>query len=138
MEIVELGAKLLSEQLGLQVDPDTVATALSGLLGDGQGGIDLAGLVSKMTQSGQLGSLVSSWLGDGANGAISAESLMGLLGENNLTQFAGSVGTDTSSAAQGLAEVLPQMMDQASSGGSLLDAAGGLDGLMGAAKSFLS
>jgi hypothetical protein len=36
-----------------------------------------------------------------------------------------------------MADVLPQLMDKASSGGSLLDSAGGLGSLMGAAQSFL-
>ncbi len=36
MEIVEFGAALLSEKLGLNVDKDTVSAALSQLLGDGQ------------------------------------------------------------------------------------------------------
>jgi len=138
MEIIELGAKLLNENLGLQVDPNTIANALSSLLGDGQGNLDLAGLVSRMTQNGQLGALVSSWLGDGANSAISAENLTGLLGEGGIADFANSIGTDPGSAAQGLADVIPQMMDKASSGGSLLESAGGLGGLMDAAKSFLS
>ncbi|MEH6587492.1 MAG: YidB family protein [Halioglobus sp.] len=138
MDIVKIGAQLLSDKLGLQLDSSTVETALSGLLGDGQGGIDLAGLAGKMASSGELGSIVSSWLGDGGNGAISADSLLGLLGDSKVSDFASSLGTDTGTAAAGLADVLPQMMDQASSGGSLLDAAGGLGGLMGAAKSFLS
>jgi hypothetical protein len=34
--------------------------------------------------------------------------------------------------------MLPQLVDKASSGGNLLESAGGLDGLLGAAKSFLS
>lgn len=138
MDIVKIGSQLLSEKLGLQLDSSTVESALSGLLGDGQGGIDLAGLASKMASSGELGNIVSSWLGDGGNGAISADSLLGLLGDSKVSDFASSLGTDTDTAAAGLADVLPQMMDQASSGGSLLDAAGGLGGLMGAAKSFLS
>lgn len=138
MDIMALGTKLLSENLGVDVDPNTVNTALSGLLGDGQGGLDLAGLVSKMTESGDLGSLVNSWLGDGANSAISAESLQGLLGEGGVANFANAVGMDPESAAQGLANALPQLMDQSSSGGSLLESAGGLGGLMDAAKSFLS
>ena len=138
MDIMELGSKLLNDNMGLNVDPETMQSAISGLLGDGQGGVDLAGLVGKMTQNGDLGALVNSWLGDGANSAISAESVQGLLGEDALANFASAIGADTGSATQGLTDALPQMMDQASSGGSLLDAAGGLGGLMNAAKSFLS
>jgi uncharacterized protein YidB (DUF937 family) len=138
MEIVQLGAQLLSDKLGVQIDTATVASALTRLLGDEQGNIDLAGLASRMASSGELSSVLSSWLGDGANGAISADSILGLLGESQVADFASRVGTDTGSAAAGLADVIPQLMDNASSGGSLLDAAGGLGGLMGAAKSFLS
>lgn len=138
MDILAMGAKLLSEKLGVTIDPETMQSALSGLLGDGQGNLDLAGLASKMATSGDLGSVVSSWLGDGGNSAISADGIMSLLGESKVSEFAGKVGTDAGSAASGLADVLPQLMDNASSGGSLLEAAGGLDGLMGAAKSFLS
>ncbi|MEH6589559.1 MAG: YidB family protein [Halioglobus sp.] len=138
MDILQLGAQLLSEKLGLQLDSDTVISALSKLLGDGSGSVDFASLAGKMASSGELGSIVSSWLGDGSNSSISADSIMGLLGEGKVSDFASQLGTDGNTAAAGLADVLPQMMDKASSGGNLLEAAGGLGGLMGAAKSFLS
>lgn len=137
MDLIQLGAQLLSEKLGLQVDSNTVSSALANLLGDGQGNVDLAGLASKMASSGQLGSIVSSWLGDGANSSISADSILSLLGEGNVSNFASQVGTDSGSAAAGLADVLPQIMDEASSGGSLLESVGGLGGLIGAASSLL-
>lgn len=137
MDLIQLATQLISDKLGLQVDDATVASALSSLLGDGGGNIDLAGLAGKMASSGGLGSIVQSWLGDGANAGISAADVLGLLGEGEVANFASRVGTDTGTAASGLADVLPQLVDQASSGGSLLESAGGLGGLMGAAKSFL-
>ncbi|MGB1141497.1 MAG: YidB family protein [Halioglobus sp.] len=137
MDLIQLATQLITDKLGLQVDQSTVSNALSSLLGDGSGNIDLAGLAGKMTASGGLGSIVESWLGDGANAGISAGDILGLLGEGQVADFASQVGTDTDSAASGLASVLPELMDKASSGGSLLDAAGGLGGLMGAASSFL-
>ncbi len=138
MDIAQLGAQLLSEKLGLNVNQETIAQALSSLLGDGQGGIDLAGLAGKLASSGELGNIVKSWLGDGANANISADSILGVLGEQPVSDFASRIGTDTGTAAAGLSDVIPQLMDKASSGGSLLESAGGLGGLMGAAKSFLS
>ena len=138
MELNDLCAQLLSEKLGLQVDSEAVGSAMGSLLGDAQGNVDLAGLASKMASSGELGNIVSSWLGDGANSAISPDSIKELLGEGQISDFASQLGTDTNGAAAGLAEILPQIMDKSSSGGSLLDSAGGLGGLMGAAKSFLS
>ena len=136
MDLVQLGTKLLSENLGLELDGDTASSALSSLLGDGKGNIDVAALAGKMASSGELGGLLSSWLGDGSNAAISADSSKGLLGDANVAAFAGKLGTDPGTAATGLADVLPQLMDKASSGGSLLESAGGLGGLMGAASSF--
>jgi uncharacterized protein YidB (DUF937 family) len=138
MDILAMGTQLLKDNLGVDVDPNTLSSALSSLMGDGQGNVDLAGLAAKMGQSGELGALVNSWLGDGANASISADSLKSLLGESGVTNFANAIGTDPNTAAQGLADAVPQMMDKASSGGSLLDSVGGLSGLMGAAKSLLS
>ena len=137
MDIMQLGTQLLSDKLGLQLDSSTVSSALTGLLGGSGGNIDFAGLATKMASSGELGNIVSSWLGDGANSSISAEGILGMFGNSNVADFASKLGTDTETAAGGLADVLPQLMDKASSGGSLLDSVGGLGGLMGAAKSFL-
>lgn len=137
MDLISKGAELLSQRLGLNLDANTVQSALTQLLGDGSGKIDFAGLATRMASSGELGAVLNSWLGDGSNASISAESIMGLLGRSEVSDFASRLGTNTEAAAGGLADVLPQLMDKASSGGSLLESAGGLGGLMGAAKSFL-
>lgn len=137
MDLMAIGTKILSEKMGSQANSGDISSALSGLLGDGQGSMDFAGLASKMASSGELGNVLSSWLGDGANSAISAESLLSLLGESNIADFASKLGTDSSTAASGLADAIPQMMDKGSSGGSLLDSVGGVGGLMNMAKSFL-
>jgi len=138
MDVLQLGVQLMSEKLGTQIDVDTASTALSSLLGDGQGGIELAGITGRMASTGDFGDILGSWLGDGANSPISAESVQTLLGSEQLSVFASQIGTDSGSAAAGLAELLPQLIDKSSAGGSLLEAAGGVDGLLGAAKSFLS
>lgn len=135
MNIIEMGASLLSQKLGIDIDPNAVASALNGLLANSQGELDLAGLAGKMASSGDLSAIVGSWLGDGANAPISAESLASIFGSDKIAGFASQLGIDSSTAANGLAEVLPQMMDKASSGGSLLNMVGGADGLLGAAKS---
>ncbi|MFK7977914.1 MAG: YidB family protein [Halioglobus sp.] len=137
MDLMELGAQLLSDKMGGQADSSAITSALSGLLGDSQGNIDLQGLAGKMAENGDLGDILGSWLGDGANSAISAESITALFGNDKLAQFASALGADSGDAAGGLAEALPQIMDKASSGGSLLDSLGGAGGLLDAAKSFL-
>ena len=138
MDLTQLASQLLSDKLGLNIDQATINSALSSLLGDGSGNIDFAGLAGRMASSGELGTILNSWLGDGANASISPDSIMGLLGQDKVDDFASQIGTSSGEAASGLADVLPQVMDKASSGGSLLEQAGGIGGLMGAAKSFLS
>ena len=138
MDLVDMGARMLSDKLGLEVDTATISKALIQLLGDGQGNIDLAGLAGRMAQGGGLESVLGTWLNDGANAPVSSDSILDMLGQGDVSEFASSLGTDTGTAAQGLSEVLPQLMDKASSGGSLLQAAGGMGGLMGAAGSFFS
>ena len=137
MDLMKLGTQLLSDKLGSSVDGDSLTSALSGLLGGSDGNIDVAGLASKMSANGDLGNVLSSWLGDGDNSPISAGKITDLLGDSNISDFASKLGLDNSTAASGLAEALPQLMDKASSGGSLLDSVGGVEGLLGAAKSFL-
>ncbi|MEM6545003.1 MAG: YidB family protein [Pseudomonadota bacterium] len=136
MNIIEMGVSLLSEKLGLDLDPNAVAPALNGLLANDSGELDLAGLASKMASSGNLSAVIGSWLGDGANDAISPESIMSLFGGDKLGAFAQQLGVSSDEAASGLAATLPEMIDKASSGGSLLDLAGGAGGLLGAASSF--
>ena len=91
-----------------------------------------------MASSGELSNVLSSWLGDGANQAISADTISSLFSSDQLAAFAEKAGVDASSAASGLADVIPEIMDKSSSGGSLLDMAGGAEGLLGAAKSLFS
>ncbi|MEM6604717.1 MAG: YidB family protein, partial [Pseudomonadota bacterium] len=134
MNIVEMGASILSEKLGVDLDPNAIAPALNSLLANDSGELDLAGLAGKMASSGNLGSVISSWLGDGANDAISAESIGSLFGDK-LGPFAQQLGVSSDDAASGLASALPEIMDKSSSGGSLLEMAGGASGLLSAASS---
>ncbi len=139
MDLMELGAQLLTDTLGVSVEPQTLRNALDGLMGDGQGQLDIEGLISKFSGGGDIAGLLGSWLGDGANQALSADTVGQLFGQENLSQFAGKVGVSSEEAAGGLAEVIPQLIDQASSGGALLEqfAGGSAGGLLGAAKSLL-
>lgn len=137
MDLMELGAQLLSDKMGGQADNSAITSALSGLLGDSDGNLNLQALASKMSENGELGDILGSWLGDGDNSPISAQGIMDLFGESKLSDIASQLGANTGDVAGGLAEALPQIMDKASSGGNLLDAFGGAGGLLDAAKSFL-
>jgi len=137
MDIMKIGAQLLASKLGGNADSNAVQSAIGGLLGgSSEGGIDLGSIVSNL-QEGGLSNIAESWLGDGDNEEISTEQVEGLFGSEKIQEIASQLGTDQGDLLSGLKDALPQMVDQSSSGGSLLDSVGGIGGLAGLASKFL-
>jgi uncharacterized protein YidB (DUF937 family) len=137
MDLMKLGAQMLLSKMAGGNDNNAMS-ALSSLLGDGKGGLDLGSLVGRMQNGGtDLAGLAASWLGNGKNQAIDINQLRHLLGNEKISQFARQLGTDEDTALNGLSDALPNMVDKASPNGSLLDSFGGVGGLMGMASKFL-
>ncbi len=140
MDLLQLGASLLRNKLGEGVDSNNLISALTGLLGDGEGGgLDLGGLVSRMMGDETAASftdMVQSWLGDGENSPISIDQVKELFGGEKVAAFASALGTDEDAAAETIADTIPDLVDKSSSGGSLLDSLGGLEGVVNMAKKF--
>lgn len=143
MDLVKLGTQLILSKLGNNTSSseDGIASALTNLLSgsnSNSGGVDLGNIVSNMIQNGGgLENIVQSWLGDGDNDSISGSQIKDILGGDKISEFASQLGVDEDSAADSLAEAVPQMVDKGSSGGSLLDAVGGIEGAINLAKKFL-
>lgn len=135
MDIMQIGAQLLQSKLGSNVQTGDIASALSGLLGGDN--FDIGSLISKIQGNSGLASMAASWLGDGANSAISGSQVMDIFGKDKVSEFASKLNIDEGTASNGLADMLPQLIDKASSGGSLLESAmgsmGGAGDLMGMA-----
>ncbi len=133
MDIMQIGAQLLQSKLGNNIQTSDVASALSGLLGGDN--FDIGSLISKIQGNSGLASMAASWLGDGANSAMSGSQVMDIFGKDKVSEFASKLNIDEGTASNGLADMLPQLIDKASSGGSLLESAlgstGGAGGLMG-------
>lgn len=138
--LLKTGAQAFISRLGSgadgQLSLSNVVNALLGLLGDGKGGLDLNGLLSNMQGEG-LAAVAQSWLGDGSNSGISVEQITRLFSQEKLSAFAGQLGLGQEQAVEGLQGAIPTMVDQASSGGQLLESLGGAGGLLGMAKSLL-
>jgi uncharacterized protein YidB (DUF937 family) len=95
---------------------------VTGLVTSG-GGID--GLVGKFTQAG-LGNIVQSWVGKGSNLPVSGDQIMQVFGAQQIGQIAQQAGLQPPQAANGLAQLLPTVVDKltpdgASVGGAALD-----------------
>jgi len=97
-------------------NPQLIQAVMSLISNDGPVG-GLPGLMAKFQQAG-LGNVIASWLGAGANQAISGEQLSQVLGSGPLAQIAAQLGVGQSAAAGQLAQVLPGLVDQLSPQGA--------------------
>ena len=140
MDMMKLATELLASKLGDTNgggNTDLVQSVIGGLLGgSGNQGIDLGSLVGGLQNSG-LGDIAQSWLGDGNNEHISRSQIESMLGSDKIQQAASQLGADQNDLLRGLQDMIPQVVDKSSSGGNLLDAVGGIQGLAGLASKFL-
>ena len=125
MDLMKIGGSLIqgnSDDATTGLDIGDIAGALGGLLGNSEGsGLDLSSIVGGLASNG-LGDVVGSWMGNGENSAISMDQITDLLGSDKISEFASSLGLSVDSAKGALAEALPQVIDQATSGeGGMLD-----------------
>jgi len=135
-DLLKQGAELIqsnSDDATTGIDTDAISNALGNIFG-GENGLDLSSIISKVTD-GDLGETISSWLGSGENMPISMDSITDLLGSDKISEFASQLGLSEDSAKGALSEVIPNLVDKATSGedsliGSMLDKVGGVDGAM--------
>lgn len=136
---MKLATQLLASKLGNSGggNTDLVQSVIGNLLGGSQKqGIDLGSLVGGLQKSG-LSDIAESWLGDGDNAKISRSQIEGMLGSDKIQEAASQLGADQNDLLRGLQNMLPQVVDKSSSGGSLLDSVGGIGGLANLAGKFL-
>ncbi|KJV32142.1 hypothetical protein VI06_05865 [Aquitalea magnusonii] len=107
----------LFDQLGglLGGSGNEMTGAVAGLL-EQHGG--LSGLLEKFN-SGGMGELVSSWVGNGSNLPVSAEQIQQVLGSEQVSALAQKFGLDPQQLSQGLADYLPQAVDKLTPDGQL-------------------
>ena len=128
--LMQTGAQLFQSKLDTdgdgQIEISDLAPALAALLGNDQGEFDLSSITSKMSAGGMM-EMAQSWLGDGENQPVSGEQITEMLGADKVSAFADKIGISQEKAIGGLQEVVPGIIDQASSGG-LMDMAGSVLG----------
>jgi len=132
MDLMQMGTQILSSKLGNGANSESITSALGSLLSGSDGQANLGGIIAAMQGKG-LGAIAESWLGDGDNADISTDQVREAIGNDKITEMASQLNTDEGSLLDGLKVALPQIIDKSSSGGSLMDSAGGL---LGMAKKF--
>ncbi len=130
MDLKSMAIQMVMQKMG-GGDESQIGSALGSLLGgsDGADGgdLDIGGLVGKFA-GGDAGGALQSWLGDGDNESLSAEQVTSAFGADQVAEFASKLGVGEEEAAGGLMDLIPNLIDQNSSGGNLL---GGLAGMAG-------
>ncbi|MCK5901884.1 MAG: DUF937 domain-containing protein [Cocleimonas sp.] len=145
-DLIKMGATMfiqskLSGDNGSGLDIGDLVSALTGLAGGDSAqasssstdGLDIGSILGKM-QDGGMGDILSSWLGDGDNKEISSEQVTNVFGSDKISDFASKLGLSEEEAVGGLRDTLPNMVDKASNGGSILDSIGGIDGAINIAS----
>jgi len=102
--------------------------ANSGQGGAGAGADPLSSLINQFRQAG-MGGQMDSWISSGQNLPISPDQLMEVFGRGQLEQMAGQSGMDLGQLSGGLADMLPQFIDQMTPGGQM-PSPGGIEGAL--------
>jgi len=76
------------------------------------------GIVSQFEQQG-LGQTVRSWVGPGANQAISPAQIQQVLGSDKISALAARFGTNPQQISEILSKHLPQVIDKLTPGGAV-------------------
>jgi uncharacterized protein YidB (DUF937 family) len=101
---------------------DLLKGGLGGLFGGGAAGSVVSGglneLLKQFQQSGQ-GDVAKSWIGPGANEAISPNDLAAALGADRINTLAGFSGMSRDDLLNGLSQQLPGVVDQLTPDGRL-------------------
>jgi len=93
-----------------------LAGAVLQMLQNQPGGI--AGLMQNFQQNG-LGNLLQSWIGTGQNLPISADQIKQVLGHEQVAHIADQAGISHEEASNGLAALLPQIVDHLTPNGQV-------------------
>ncbi|AJC20026.1 YidB family protein [Pandoraea pulmonicola] len=111
---------LLGGLLGGAQSPQTGAGAPATSPGDLIGALGGLGGLTQVLESGGLGDAVRSWVGTGANQAVSADQVTQALGPGGqLQQLANTAGVSQDEAAQQLSSLLPEVVNHLTPNGDV-------------------
>jgi uncharacterized protein YidB (DUF937 family) len=82
------------------------------------GGKGMQGIVSRMTDAG-MGQQVQSWIGTGDNQSVSGEQIKQVVDPDALQRMSEKTGMQPDQVCDHVAQVLPQLMDQATPQGTM-------------------
>ena len=125
----EVTSKVLDKSSSSSTEQTSgLAAGIMHMLNSQPGG--LSGLVQTFHDKG-LGGLVNSWVSTGQNLPINAEQIQGVLGSEQVQQFATKIGVSPEVASSKLAELLPTVVDKLTPEGKIPEGGGLLQSALG-------
>ncbi|WP_334009198.1 YidB family protein [Burkholderia cepacia] len=115
MGLLDIVGGLLGGQAGGNSQSALITTALE-FINNQPGGLN--GLIEKF-KAGGAGDIIGSWVGNGENQPISADTLQNVLGSDVVGSLASKIGIDPSQASSILAQVLPHVVNGATPNGEV-------------------
>ncbi|HKT64617.1 YidB family protein [Burkholderia sp. 22313] len=115
MGLLDIVGGLIGGQAGGNSQSALITTALE-FINNQPGGLN--GLIEKF-KAGGAGDVIGSWVGNGENQPISADTLQNVLGSDVVGSLASKVGIDPSQASSILAQVLPHVVNGATPNGEV-------------------
>lgn len=114
MSLSDLAGQLLGgQQPGC--NPNVLNTLLN-VVNSHPGGV--SGLLESFQKQG-LGGVVGSWVGTGANQAVSPEQVQSALGDQQVQEVASKLGVSTQDASSHIAQWLPSVIDHLTPNGQV-------------------
>ncbi|MGU7780596.1 YidB family protein [Burkholderia sp. PU8-34] len=115
MGLLDIVGGLIGGQAGGNSQSALLSAALE-LINNQPGGLN--GLIEKFNAGG-AGDVIGSWVGNGENQPISADTLQNVLGSDAIGALASKVGIDPQQASGILAQVLPHVVNHATPNGEV-------------------
>lgn len=114
----QLAGQVMGSLGAQKQDPVPQGDLLGGVLGliERAGGVPA---LLQMLQKGGLSNQVASWIGTGENQPVSGDQITAALGEDQVRQIAQQSGVEAEHASTGLAQLLPQIIDQLTPNGAV-------------------
>jgi uncharacterized protein YidB (DUF937 family) len=78
----------------------------------------VSGLMQQFEQNG-LGGIIKGWVANGTNPPITADQIIQVIGQDRVTEIASKVGMSEQQVADGIAKILPMIIDHLSPNGTV-------------------
>lgn len=117
--MIELGVNIFGKYISNSSSSD-ISEVVVDILKDESGKLNIGQLIESFSSSG-VADVMASWLGNGENLDIDMDTLASILGEGKVSGVSNVLGLSADESKEVLSKTLPELMDNVSKDGAVLD-----------------